>query len=284
MIFLRTLRHSVTVGARLAPIVFLFATTASAASPALEQAYRLMYRLDFKAARTELQAWQREHPGDPRGAVSEAATLLFSEFHRLGILEAQFYERNSFILSHPRLTPDPAVRRRFDEAVERAEAMAAARLRENPRDTDALFAQALGHGLRADYAALIEGQNMAALKLTREASDLAAKLLKEAPDYYDAYFATGISQYVVGSLFWPVRWVLRLGGYSGDKKEGIKHMQIVAERGCLLAPFAKLMLAIAYLRSGQPADARELLAELQREFPSNPLFERELKRLDGGQD
>jgi len=243
-----------------------------------------MYNLDFERAGAELQAWQQEYPEDPRGAVSEAASLLFAEFNRMGILEAQFYEKNSFVLSHPRLTPDPGVHRRFDEAVERAEAMAEDRLRKNPRDPDALFAEALSHGLLADYAALIEGQNMAALKLTREASDYAAKLLKVAPDYYDAYFATGISQYIVGSLFWPVRWVLRLGGYSGDKQEGIKQMRIVAERGCLLAPFAKLMLAIAYLRNNQAGQARELLAELRSEFPSNPLFERELKRLEGAPD
>lgn len=279
-----TMRRIGSAGLWPAILVVLSAATLGAASPTLEQAYGSMYGLDFKAAEEELRAWQQEHPGDPRGAVSEAASLLFAEFNRLGILEAQFYEKNSFILSHPSLTPDPAIRRRFDEAVQRAEIMAEDKLRKNPEDPDALFAEALAHGLLADYAALIDGQNMTALKLTREASGYAARLLRAEPDYYDAYFATGISQYIVGSLIWPVRWVLRLGGYSGDKEQGIQQMRIVAERGCLLAPFAKLMLAIAYLRNGQPEPARGLLADLQREFPSNPLFERELKRLKGAPD
>ena len=41
------------------------------------------------------RGWQKQHPEDPVGPVSEAAGLLFSEFNRLGVLEAQFYENDA---------------------------------------------------------------------------------------------------------------------------------------------------------------------------------------------
>jgi len=49
---------------------------------------------------------------------------------------------------------------------------------------------------------------MAALSYTRQATKVARTLLEVAPDYADAYLATGISQYIVGSLTPPLRWIL----------------------------------------------------------------------------
>jgi hypothetical protein len=140
------------------------------------------------------------------------------------------------------------------------------------------------HGLRADWAALIDGRSMAALSHTRRAARVARTLLDEAPDYADAYLATGIAEYIVGNLGAPVRWLLRLAGYAGDKAKGIQQLELVAERGRLLGPFARILLAIAYLREHRGEEARQLLIGLNRDFPSNPLFAREIERLDGRGD
>ena len=138
----------------------------------------------------------------------------------------------------------------------------------------------LVYGLRADYAALIEKRNVGAISYTRQASDWAEKLLKAAPDYYDRYLASGISKYIIGSMAAPVRWLLRIGGYSGDKRAGIQELEIAAQKGRYLGPFARLLLAVAYLRQNDRSRARDLLAGLESDFPQNPLFPRELARLD----
>jgi hypothetical protein len=78
----------------------------------------------------------------------------------------------------------------------------------------------------------------------------------------------------------PVRWLVRLGGVSGDKAGGIAELQTTAAQGHLLAPFARILLAIAYVHEKDFARARELLLGLQREFSDNALFGRELARLD----
>jgi hypothetical protein len=57
-------------------------------------------------------------------------------------------------------------------------------------------------------------------------------------------------------------------------------LKLVADRGHYLAPFANILLAIAYARDHDKPHARELLASLREQFPSNPLFAEEIARLD----
>lgn len=202
-----------------------------------------------------------------------------SEFHRLGILESQFFERFE---NRPKPAADPAVRVRFDAAIHQAEAIAQRRLAKNPKDRDALFALTLTNGLQGDYAALIEKRNLASLHYTKQATGWAEQTLAVDPDCYDAHIAGGISKYLIGSMAAPVRWLVRLGGVSGDKQAGIKELKLVADRGHYLAPFADILLAIAYARDHDKPRARELLASLRDQFPSNPLFAEEIARLDSG--
>lgn len=268
--------------ALLFPILAAVCFAADLPSPtSLDRGYHSMYNLQFGSAQDEFAAWQKQHPQDALGPVSEAAGLLFSELNRLGVLESQLFEDNSRFEKRKKLKPDPDVRGRFDTALARGEAIGREALAKNPNDLDAMFSLALASGLRADYTALVEKRNMAALKYTKEANTQAKKLLSIAPQYYDAYLATGISKYIVGSLAAPVRWLVRLAGYEGDKDTGVKELQVAAERGRYLAPFARILLCVAYLRDKDQQKARILLAALRNDFPQNDLFARELQRLDG---
>ncbi len=116
----------------------------------------------------------------------------------------------------------------------------------------------LSSGLQADYAAMIEKRNLPSLHYTREANDWADKLLAVDPNCYDAHVATGFSKYIIGSMAAPVRWIMRLGGRSGDKKQGIAELQMTADHGHYLGPFARILLAIAYVRDKDNAHAREM--------------------------
>lgn len=265
-------------------LICLAALPAVASEPAvvsLDQGFRLLYNLDFPGAQQRFSTWQVQNPGNPVGSVAEAAGLIFSEFDRLGILQAQFYESDASFEGRKKLEPDPSVRTQFDAVLDRAEAQARERLSKDSKDRDALFAMTLSSGLRADYAALVEKRNLASLHYTKDATNWAQQLLAVDPNCYDAYIATGISKYIIGSMSAPVRWILRMGGVSGDKKVGISELQTAAQRGRYLAPFARILLAIAYVRDKDKPHALELLASLRDEFPNNPLFAHEIARLDG---
>ena len=189
-------------------------------SPTLDRGYHLLYNLDFDHAQQVFSTWQQQHPEDPQAPAAEAAGLLFAEFHRLGVLESQFYTDDHAFQERQKLTPDPEVRQRFETALNQAETEAKARLAHDPKDREALFSMVLVFGLRADYAALIEKRNLASLRFTKQANQWAQQLLAVDPECYDAHLATGISQYIIGSMAAPVRFFLKLGGVSGDKQNG----------------------------------------------------------------
>ncbi len=235
--------------------------------------------LDFAGAQKNFAAWQQLHPDDPMGPVSEAAGFLFSEFNRLGVLESQFYENDDAFAGRPKLKPDPALREHFMSAIGRSETLSRARLAKDPKDRDALFATTLASGLQADYAALIEKRNMASLHFTKEASTSAQELLAVCHDCYDALLATGFSKYIIGSMSAPVRWILRMGGLPSDKQGGIADLQTTANHGHYLAPFARILLSIAYVREKDRPRAVQLLTDLQSEFPANTLFPRQIAHL-----
>jgi len=245
----------------------------------LDRGFTGLYNLDFAGAQGEFSSWEKEHPDDPVGPVSEAAGYLFSEFNRLGVLEAQFYENDAAFDHRPKLSPDPAVRDRFQRAIARSETLAHSRLAKDPKDRDSLFAMTLSSGLQADYAALIEKRNLASLHFTKQASASAQELLAVCPDCYDALLATGFSKYIIGSMSAPVRWVLRLGGLPADKQGGIADLQTTAEHGHYLAPFARILLAVAYVREKNRPRAIALLSGLEQDFPGNSLFPREIEHL-----
>jgi hypothetical protein len=246
----------------------------------LDKGFQSLYRLDFDRGHQQFVDWEKQNPDNPVGAVSQAAGYLFSEFHRLGILESQFFENDSKFDARKKVDPDPALKQQFETALDRAENLARARLAKDPKDRDALFSMTLASGLRADYAALIEKRNLASLHYTKEATAWAGQLLAVDPQCYDAYVATGISKYIIGSMAAPIRWVLHMGGVSGDKQQGIGELQLAATKGHYLAPFARILLSIAYVREQNKTQARALLASLRDEFPTNPLFAQEIARLD----
>jgi len=142
-----------------------------------------------------------------------------------------------------------------------------------------LFAQVLAGGLRGDYAALIEKRNLASLSYMKTSRTIAQKLLLIDPTCYDAYLAIGVENYLLGSSAAPVRWVLHITGAQTDKEEGVRRLRLTADKGRYLAPFARLLLAVAALRDKDRQTARTLLAGLAIEFPGNLLYAKELARI-----
>jgi hypothetical protein len=272
----------------LAASCVLWCAAARAANPdvdsstALDQGYEGLYNLDFAGAQKDFAAWEVQHPDDPVGPVSEAAGFLFSEFNRLGVLEGQFYENDESFAARSKLSPDPTVHSEFQAAIDRSDKLAHARLTTNAKDQNALFALTLGSGLQADYAALIEKRNLASLHYTKEASTWAQQLLAVCSNCYDAHVATGFTKYLIGSMSAPVRWLLKMDGLPADKQGGISDLQMTAQHGHYLAPFARILLAIAYVRDKHKQRALDLLASLRAEFPGNTLFPREIARLQSG--
>ncbi len=246
------------------------------AQPLLDQGYRQMYDLQFADAHNTFHQFEREHPADPMGPASDAAAYLFSEFDRLHILQSEFFTHDQHFITDHKLTPDPALKQQFDTALDRAQALAA----QSPEDKNSQFASILARGLRSNYMALIEKRYAAALSEMKSGRAAAEKLLAADPTFYDAWLAVGVENYMLSIKSAPVRFFLRLSGAETDRATGIAKLKLTAEKGHYLAPFAKLLLGVAAMRDHDTRTAGNILTELARTYPNNPLYRQELARLD----
>lgn len=247
--------------------------------PELDAGFHLLYELKPAEAHAQFQAWQKAHPEDALGSASEAAAYLFEECYRQGVLTSEFFLDNKRFLGKVALKPDPDLRAAFFAADKKAQELAQQRLQTAPDDTNALFAMTLSLGMQADYASLIDKHQVESLKMIGDADKYAKRLLAVAPEAADAYLTLGTANYIIGSLPGIKKLFLGFAGIHGDKKEGLQQLEIAAERGRYLRPFAKIMLALAALREKKTELARTQLKELAREFPENPLYASELAKL-----
>lgn len=238
-----------------------------------------MYNLAFEDAHRCFREWEDLHPDDPFGPVSDAAAYLFFEFDRLKVLRSEFFTQDKAFAASKKLTPDPHIKNAFEGDLERSKTLADARLSRSPDDEGALFSTVVRLALDSDYESLIDKQYWTALKEIKLTQTYADRLLVHYPDCYDAELAVGVENYVLSLKPAPVRWLLRLTGAQADQEKGIAKLREVADKGHFLKPYAKVLLAIAALRSNNKVEARSLVAELSRQFPNNDLFRAELKKL-----
>ena len=276
---LGTALAAVVIGVPVARVAAGQASTKGLHIPELDTGFRLLYELKFSEARAQFEAWQKSHPQDPLGYASEAASYLFEECYRQGVLTSDFFMDNKRFLGEIPLKPDPQLRAAFFASDNRAQDLAQLLLKTNPDDPNALFAMSLSLGMQADYASLIDKHQLDSLKKIREADTYSKRLLKVAPEAADAYLGLGTANYIIGSLPGTKKLFLGLAGIHGDKKKGIEQLETAAKYGHYVRPFAKILLALTALREKTPEVARAQLTELVAEFPENSLFASELAKL-----
>lgn|GEM_PF-267506 len=261
-------------------LMFVLVVPARATPPwDIESGFRLLYETKFVGARLSFLNWEKANPQDPVGHAWEAASYLFEEFYRQGVLTSEFFLDDRRFLEGAAGKPNNPDRVAFLAATTTAQELATRQLKANPRDAEALLALTITNGMLADYASLIDKRQIDSLRFVRQSETYAHSLLEVKPDSADAYLALGAANYIIGSLPAHKRLFLWLGGIRGNKQLGMTQLAVAAKQGDYLRPFAKILLALAELREKQPESARRLLQELTAEFPQNPLFAHELDLL-----
>jgi hypothetical protein len=270
------------------PLGVLLVALSVAAAPAeagirpideIDHAFARFYNFDFAGAHAVLNAYIAAHPDDPLAYAVRSAVYLYTEFDRLGILESEFFSDDAKITDKRKVKPDPENRRLFFGAVEDARDRIRSRLAAKPEDYHAMFAACMVEGLLGDYTALVEKKQLGSLSSDKRSNTCAQNLLKSYPDAYDAYVTTGFTEYLVGALPFYVRWFVHFDDVKGSKEQGIANLQVAARSGHYLRSFAKVLLAVVYLREKRPGQAREMLAELVRDYPENRVFRTELIKI-----
>jgi tetratricopeptide (TPR) repeat protein len=243
---------------------------------AIDRAFNRLYNCDFAGSHAILDEQIRIHPDDPLLYSVRAATYLYSEFHRLKILETDFFADDDRITDRKKLKPDPGIRAQLFQVTGEARKRAAARLAIDPKDRNAMFALCMASGVETDYTSLVEKKYILSYSLSKESQLYAHKLLSMDPPFYDAYLTLGSVEYVVGNLNFFFKLFIRFDQIEGSKQKAVEELKRVIDSGRYYPPFAKILLSVIYLRENQPQQALALLKQVQRDFPENPLIKEEV--------
>jgi len=140
-------------------------TPAFTPTPELTSGFQLLYAQQFPEAREKFTTWESEHPQEPFGEVAVTASYLFEEFYRQGVLTSDFFLNEEKFLNGIDGRPDPGRMAQFQGALVRTRTLANKRLKQNSKDTEALFALTLAAGMESDADMILRKERLEALKL-----------------------------------------------------------------------------------------------------------------------
>ncbi len=240
--------------------------------PPVSAGYDHFYNNEFDQALEIFENDLKAHPDDPEMYNHVAQGILYREMLRSGALESQLVSGNNPFLRRPKMEISEKDKQRFAFCFDKALTLSEARLSRNPNDLAALTELGVAHGLRSNYLFLVEKSWVESLKEATAARRANEKLRELAPKDVDAKLLYGLNEYVVGSLPFYMRAFGFLGGFHGDRADGVRQLELVAKDGERNRYDAQVLLAAIYRRERDPRKAIPLLKELAARFPRNYLF------------
>ena len=257
-------------------LFLLAAALPLAAQNLVDEGWDHFYNLEYDPAMADFERAIAQNPNSPDLHNHLAQTIVFKEMFRNGALESELVSGNNSLLRRPKLNPTAATRKRFLDEIDKSLSLCDARLKKNPNDTAALYAEGIAYGIRSDYFWVVEKSWRDSLKDATSARRAHSRISQLEPNNVDARLVEGLHDYIVGSLPWAYRMLGFLVGIHGDKEKGIRTVEDVARNGSLNKVDAEIFLCALYRRENQTRKAVPLVEDLIRRFPRNYLLRLEL--------
>ena len=200
-----------------------------------------------------------------------AARLWIKTLYETRRLQSSLYSSDSFYTNGDDKV-DPKVVEEFRSLTREARRLAEAKLKQDPKNIEALDYLANTEGLKASFEEALERRHFAALRDGNDAVNHHREVLKLDPTYIDAQVTIGLYEYTVGSLSLPIKIVAGITGFRGSKKRGLAMLEQVAKEGKWRQDDAKTVLVLLYTREKRFADIIPLTRELSAKYPRNYLY------------
>ena len=230
-----------------------------------------LYNIDYDKAQRDFKQIVQLYPNHPGGYQLLAARLWIKTLYESRRLQASLYSGESFYTNGDDKV-DPKIVTEFRNLTREARRLAEAKLKQEPKNIEALDFLANTEGLKASFEEAVERRHFAALRDGNDAVDHHREVLKLDPKYTDAQITIGLYEYVVGSLPLPVKIIAGATGYRGSKKRGLKMLEEVAQQGRWAQDDAKSVLIVLYTREKRFAEVAKLARELSAKYPRNYLM------------
>lgn len=264
-------------------LLFAVAVSASAQQPWLTEAERerfetlrrsgldALYNIDYDKAERDFKEIVRLMPNHPGGYQLLAARVWIKTLYESRRLQSSLYSSEGFY-SNGDDKVDPKIVTEFRNLTREARRLAEAKLKQEPKNVEALDFLANTEGLKASFEEAVERRHFAALRDGNDAVNHHREVLKLDPTYIDAQITIGLYEYVVGSLPLPVKILAGATGYRGSKKRGLAMLEQVAKEGRWAQDDAKSVLIVLYTREKRFADVLKFARELSAKYPRNYLL------------
>lgn len=233
-----------------------------------------LYNIDYDKAQRDFKEIIQLFPSHPGGYQLLAARVWIKTLYESRRLQVSLYSNESFYTNGDDKV-DPKIVTEFRNLTRQAKQLAEAKLKQEPKNIEALDFLANTEGLKASFEEAVERRHFAALRDGNDAVDHHREVLKLDPKYVDAQITIGLYEYVVGSLPLPVKIIAGATGYRGSKRRGLQLLEQVARDGRWSQDDAKTVLVLLYTREKRFADVVKLTRELNAKYPGNYLLKLE---------
>ena len=222
---------------------------------------------DLNGAMQVFQQIQQKDPASPLGYVLEADVTWWKIYY----VSADLIDPDVFDVSNTEATPYDSHFLDLDNvAIHKAEV----RIHAHEDLARSLLYEGFAYALRAR----LEGLHDRDLPTARAGKRMRSHLLRALaldPNLTDGYLGIGIYNYFVDTLPAIVKILsvfIALPG--GSRTEGLRQLQLCADKGELARGEAKFYLAKDYSRASeqQYEKSQSLFRELEHDFPRNPLW------------
>jgi len=241
-------------------------------APAVRDAYRHFYNLDYDGALSRFEQISAQNPNDPIATTYVLDCILFRELYRLDLLDTTFYANDGFLTGRHTVVEDPKVRDQVNQLTDKAVSQANDRLKVNSNDVNALFVRGWARSLRATYLAMVQRSFGSALHLALQARSDHEKVLQLDPNYVDAKMVVGIYQFVVGSLPFGFKILVGVTGITGSKSKGMELLRDSAARGVITSVESRTAMALFLRREAKYQEAIGITRNLSAQYPHDFLF------------
>src|SRR5256886_5055635 len=231
-----------------------------------------LFNLDYETARKNFKEIAQSFPNYPAGSQFLADTVWAETLYQTRRLQSSLYGSDDSFYSASDDKVDPHIVDQFRTFTRQARLLTEARLKQFPKDTEALYFMGAIEGLKASFEEAVERRHFAALKDGSDAVDKHREVIKLDPAYRDAELTIGLYDYPVGALALPVKIAAGMFGFHGSKKRGLATLERVAKEGRWVDGEAKTLLIVLYTREKRFAEAATFARELAAKYPRNYLY------------
>jgi tetratricopeptide (TPR) repeat protein len=236
-----------------------------------DSGFQALYNLEYEKARQNFAEIERSFPQHAGGPQYLASSLWIETLHKTRRLQSSLYNSKSFY-SNGDEKLDPKVIEQFRTWTRAAKKLSEARLKQYPKDVEALYFLGCTEGLKASFEEAVERRHFAALRDGSDAVDHHRQILKIDPNFHDAEVTIGLYDYILGSMPLPAKIIAGITGARGSKKRGVATVERVMREGRTACDQARTLLIVLYTREKRYSDAAAVAQELLAKYPRNYVY------------